>query len=602
MQAIILAAGMGKRLKELTSENTKCMIKVNGITLIERMLSQLDQFGLSKIVIVIGYKGERLRNYIEKLSVKTPIEYVENQDYYKTNNIYSLFLARKYLVQEDTLLLESDLIFETSVLECIINDERNTLALVDKYESWMDGTVVKISSRDQISDFIPGKKFKFSDIGEYYKTVNIYKFSKEFSKTHYVPFLEAYSMALGNNEYYEQVLRVITLLDNPVIKAKKLDGQMWYEIDDIQDLNIAESIFSPNDDDKVSLIQKRYGGYWRYPKLMDFCYLVNPYFPPQRLLNEIKANFEKLITQYPSGMEVNCLLASKNFSVPIENIVVGNGAAELINAIMQAVSGKVGIIRPTFEEYPNRYPKENQVVFTPLNESFRYDENDLIEYYEDKGISALVLINPDNPSGNYIEKNGILKLIEWTERKSIRLILDESFIDFSDEEDPGSINSKLISRYKNLIIVKSLSKSYGIPGLRLGIAVSGDEELIAHIKSSVSIWNINSFAEFYMQIEEKYRSDYEKSLIKTRKSRYELMEGLKKLPGITPIPSQANYITCILGEGISSKALTRRLLKNHNIFIKDLTPKIKGDREYIRVAVKTESENKLLLNALEKEI
>lgn len=602
MQAIILAAGMGKRLKELTSENTKCMIKVNGITLIERMLSQLDQFGLSKIVIVIGYKGERLRNYIEKLSVKTPIEYVENQDYYKTNNIYSLFLARKYLVQEDTLLLESDLIFETSVLECIINDERNTLALVDKYESWMDGTVVKISSRDQISDFIPGKKFKFSDIGEYYKTVNIYKFSKEFSKTHYVPFLEAYSMALGNNEYYEQVLRVITLLDNPVIKAKKLDGQMWYEIDDIQDLNIAESIFSPNDDDKVSLIQKRYGGYWRYPKLMDFCYLVNPYFPSQRLLNEIKANFEKLITQYPSGMEVNCLLASKNLSVPIENIVVGNGAAELITAIMHAVSGKVGIIRPTFEEYPNRYPKENQVVFTPLNESFRYDENDLTEYYEDKGISALVLINPDNPSGNYIEKNGIIKLIEWTERKSIRLILDESFIDFSDEEDPGSINSKLISRYKNLIIVKSLSKSYGIPGLRLGIAVSGDKELIAHIKSSVSIWNINSFAEFYMQIEEKYRSDYEKSLIKTRKSRYELMEGLKKLPGITPIPSQANYITCILGEGISSKALTRRLLKNHNIFIKDLTPKIKGDREYIRVAVKTESENKLLLNALEKEI
>ena len=79
-------------------------------------------------------------------------------------------------------------------------------------------------------------------------------------------------------------------------------------------------------------------------------------------------------------------------------------------------------------------------------------------------------------------------------------------------------------------------------------------------------------------------------------------QGLKKLPGITPIPSQANYITCILGEGISSKALTRRLLKNHNIFIKDLTPKIKGDREYIRVAVKTESENKLLLNALEKEI
>ncbi|NLK24604.1 MAG: phosphocholine cytidylyltransferase family protein, partial [Clostridiales bacterium] len=279
MQAIILAAGMGKRLKELTKNNTKCMIKVNGVTLIDRMLHQLEKHHLSRIIIVIGYEGQKLIDYIETLDITTPIMYVNNPIYDKTNNIYSLALAKEYLIQEDTLLFESDIIFEDSVLETLINDPRDTLALVDKYESWMDGTCVKLNSNDDIEAFVPGKKFKFNEISEYYKTVNIYKFSKHFSVTHYVPFLNAYQTALGENEYYEQVLRVITMLDDPEIKAKRLNGELWYEIDDIQDLDIATSIFTEDDEQKINLFQKRYGGYWRYPQLIDFCYLVNPYYP-----------------------------------------------------------------------------------------------------------------------------------------------------------------------------------------------------------------------------------------------------------------------------------------------------------------------------------
>ena len=286
MQAIILAAGMGKRLKELTRENTKCMVKVNNVTLIDRMLHQLDERNLSRIVIVTGYQGRKLIEYIKTLGIATPLSFVDNPVYDRTNNIYSLMLAKDYLLQEDTVLLESDLIFEDSVLETLLDDPRETLALVDRYESWMDGTCIKLGEDDTIEAFVPGKKFVFEDIAEYYKTVNIYKFSRHFSRTHYVPFLEAYSMALGNNEYYEQVLRVITMLDEPEIKAKRLEGQLWYEIDDVQDLDIASSMFSPDEEEKVALIRGRYGGYWRYPKLTDFCYLVNPYFPPQKLADE----------------------------------------------------------------------------------------------------------------------------------------------------------------------------------------------------------------------------------------------------------------------------------------------------------------------------
>lgn len=602
MQAVILAAGMGRRLKELTQDNTKCMVKINGVTLIERMLRQIDRHNLSKIVIVVGYEGQKLIDYISTLkSINTPIVYVDNPIYDKTNNIYSLSLAQDYLCEEDTLLFESDLIFEDCVIDALLDDPRPSLALVDKYESWMDGTCVKLDEQDNITAFIPGKNFKYSEKDEYYKTVNIYKFSKNFSKNSYVPFLNAYIKALGENEYYEQVLRVITMLDNPEIKAKRLAGQLWYETDDIQDLDIASSMFNPDDDEKVSAVQKRFGGYWRYPKLLDFCYLVNPYFPPQRLMDEIKANFETLISQYPSGMGVNSLLAAKNFDVHQENIVVGNGAAELIKSFMEGQNGKIGFIRPTFEEYPNRYDKENSVIFIPENPDFSYTADDIMSFFGDKEINTLVIINPDNPSGNYIPKADLLHLIDWAKEKGLKLVIDESFVDFADCEDSTIILQDILDTNKNLYVVKSISKSYGVPGVRLGVLASGDVETISQIKRDVAIWNINSFGEFYMQIAEKYKKDYAAALKLFRAERARFEAELKKLDGLRVIPSQANYFMVELTGKTSAKELTRKMLLIHNILIKDLASKVDG-KQYIRIAIRNTQDNDRLIEALKAEI
>lgn len=599
MQAIILAAGMGKRLKELTQNNTKCMVKVNGVTLIERMLRQLDCKNLSKIVIVVGYEGQKLIDYISSLSVNTPIVFVNNPIYNKTNNIYSLALAKNYLLEQETLLFESDLIFEDSVIDQLINDPRDTLALVDKYESWMDGTCVTLDESDNIISFVSGKNFKFNEIKDYYKTVNIYKFSKHFSKTHYVPFLDAYVKALGNNEYYEQVLRVITMLDEPEIKAKRLSGQLWYEIDDKQDLDIATSMFTPDEDEKVSLLQSRYGGYWRYPQLVDFCYLVNPYFPPQKLVDEMQASFNKLLTQYPSGMYVNSLLAAKNFEVKQEYIVVGNGAAELIKALTERLNGKTGFIKPTFEEYPNRYDKESSVIFKPNNKDFSYDEKDVINFFADKEIENLVIVNPDNPTGNYIDKKGLYRLIEWTKENNITLVIDESFVDFAEELDATLIENELLENNPHLFVMKSISKSYGVPGLRLGVLASGNYEIVKSLKKDVAIWNINSFAEFYMQIAEKYKKDYVKALELFRKERARYVAELSKISGIRVIPSQANYVTIEIKEKFTAKELTKNLLLKYNLFIKDLTSKVGG--QYVRIAVRAKDDNDKLIFALKKE-
>ena len=597
MQAIILAAGMGKRLKELTQDRTKCMVQVNGVALIDRMLHQIESRHLSRIVIVVGYEGEKLMKYIDTLGIRTPIVYVQNPIYDKTNNIYSLALAKDYLCQDDTLLFESDLIFEDAVIDQLLDDPRETLALVDKYESWMDGTCVKLGPDDSIASFVPSKNFRFEEAHEYYKTVNIYKFGRHFSRTHYVPFLEAYSKALGNNEYYEQVLRVIAMLDDPEIRAKRLNGQLWYEIDDIQDLDIASSMFAQDPDLRVSLMQGRYGGYWRYPQLLDFCYLVNPYFPPQRLIDEIQANFTSLLTQYPSGMRVNALLAARNFAVHQQNILVGNGAAELIKALMARLEGVTGFIRPTFEEYPNRYQDRPNVCFTPAGPDFRYTADDLMAFFGPQDIDNLVLINPDNPTGNYIPAPDVLRLADWAQEKGIRLILDESFADFADEADNTFIRQDLLDRYRRLYVVKSISKSDGVPGLRLGVLASGDQDLIAALKKDVAIWNINSFAEFYMQIEEKYKKDYARSLELIRAERARFRRELEKLPNLRVIPSQANYLMVELLGGLSARAITRDLLVNRCILVKDLSPKL-GGQQYLRLAVRDTRDNDRLLEAL----
>ena len=118
MQAIILAAGMGKRLKSLTKSNTKCMVEVNGVSLIDRMLHQIEKKCLSRIVIVVGYEGQKLIDYIDTLKIQTPIIYINNEIYDKTNNIYSLALAKDWLCKEDSLLFESDLILK---MQCLMH-------------------------------------------------------------------------------------------------------------------------------------------------------------------------------------------------------------------------------------------------------------------------------------------------------------------------------------------------------------------------------------------------------------------------------------------------------------------------------------------------
>ena len=601
MQAIILAAGMGRRLGNYTRDNTKCMVPVNGVRLIDRLLNQLAQHQLERVIIVVGYKGQELRNYVgHRYDDSLNIEYAENPIYDKTNNIYSLALVKDKLQEDDTLLIESDLIFSDRLIPMIMESAHPNVALVAKYESWMDGTMVCIDDDYNIVNFVPKKAFSYQEVDKYYKTVNIYKFSRDFSQQKYVPFLEAYSKAMGNNEYYEQVLRVITTIDYVDLKALPIGNEKWYEIDDKQDLDIAEAIFA-NEEDILRKYYGRFGGFWRFPQMLDFCYLVNPYFPSQRMIDELKANFQTLLTEYPSGMKINTIIASKCFGVSEPYIVPGNGAAELIKILMEQTKGKVGFIRPTFEEYPNRYDKALQVTFCPQTEDYRYTADDLMAYFADKHIGTLMLINPDNPSGNFIPPTDVLRLADWCEERDVRLVVDESFVDFSENYAVNSLLADdVLEAHPRMIVIKSISKSFGVPGLRLGILASADKELIAHIKREVSIWNLNSFAEYFMQIYNKHEKDYLEACDKFVAERSDFEQQLRKIPFLRVMPSQANYFLCEILPPYTASEMVIYMLKQHNILTRDCSkkPGLDPNRQYMRIAVRNHEDNKRLVEAL----
>lgn len=602
MQAIILAAGMGKRLGELTKNNTKCMVEVNGIRLIDRMITQLSKFNLNRLVIVVGYEGKKLIDYIgHRYDDILKIEYINNPIYDRTNNIYSLALAKEELCKDDTILLESDLIFEDRMLELLINHRDPDLALVAKYETWMDGTMVCVDNDRNITNFVPKEAFCYENADVYYKTVNIYKFSSEFSKYQYVPFLEAYCRVMGNNEYYEQVLRILLHLHSSTLKALPITNKKWYEIDDVQDLDIASTIFSDKDI-KWKEYHKRYGGYWRFPQMLDYCYLVNPFFPPKRMKDELRANFDTLLENYPSGMQINSLLAGKYFGVKQDYIVVGNGAAELIKVVMEEHSGdKVGIIYPTFDEYPNRLRKEQIVPFFPQNKNFEYTAEDLMAYFEDKNISLMMLINPDNPSGHFMPKNDVLQLAEWCAIKGIRLLVDESFVDFTyGAVDNSLLYDDILTAYPHMMVMKSISKSYGVPGLRLGILATADIDLIVRMKKEVSIWNINSFAEFYLQIYGKYEKDYIKACAKFIAERETFYTELQSIPYLRVIPSQANYFLCEVIAKYTSSELTQKLIENDVIVSNCGLKSNMFGYNLVRLAIRSRKDNARLIDILRR--
>ena len=598
MQAVILAAGLGKRLGRLTRDSTKCMVEMNGRRLIEYALDGLVEAGVRRVVLVVGHGADEVRQFVGNRWRGVPIEYVANPLYAETNNIYSLYLARDLLAQDDTLLLESDVVFEPAILADCLGEAAPNVVVVAPYEPWMEGSVVTLGAGRQVLRF-----FSSGDLGpdgaQAFKTVNVYKLSAEFSRERFLPALEAYVGLQGRDHYYEDVLKVLVFMGGDNLVGLSVGDRRWYEIDDVEDLDIAGTLFA-EEEERPARFHGRYGGYWRFGRLKDFCYLANPYFPPPRLLEAMAAALPDLVGRYPSGLRVQRGLAAKVFGCDASSIVVGNGAAELIRALLASVGGRIGVPVPTFEEYPQCIPADRLRTFVPPGPDFRYDAHDLLCFCRDEDLSVLVLVNPDNPSGQFLPREAVIDLLGALHEEGVRLVLDESFVDFVDGSgDHGLLSQTVLERFPDLVVIKSISKSYGVPGLRLGVLASGDTALVERVGRALPIWNVNAIAEWFLQNVSRWEADYRHACRQVALERARLFEALSGSDVLRPVESLANYLLCEVRPGHTSAELSRRLLNEHWILARDCAGKRGfGGAQYVRLAVRNAADNDLLVDAL----
>jgi histidinol-phosphate/aromatic aminotransferase/cobyric acid decarboxylase-like protein/choline kinase len=576
------------------------MLPVNGRPLGAYTLDSLAAAGVSRIVLVVGHGADEVREYVGTRFRGIPVEYVHNDVYARTNNIYSLLLAGDELKTDDSIVLESDVLVDPSIIADCVAARADNLAVVARYESWMDGTVALLGPSGAVSRLVPKEAFNLADRPHYYKTVNIYRFASGFSRNRLVPHLSRYVVEHGAGAFYEQVLEALIAMPDVRLAALHVGDRRWYEIDDTQDLEIAETLFA-SDDERPNLLTERFGGYWRFGQLVDFAYLSNPFFPPARLLEEIGADVAHLARAYPSGQLVQRKLMGRLFDCDPDLLLVGNGASELIRALIAELDdARIGVVRPTFEEYPRWIAESQLAEFQSSGAVFRYAVDELLAFAREQRLATLVLVNPDNPSGHFLPRNDVLTLLRRLEGLGTTLVLDESFVDFVDGTlDHSLLCDDVLRQHQNLVIVRSLGKSHGIPGLRLGVLASADPSLRRRLEDRLPIWNVNSVAEAFLQRAPRYRAEYLAACAHVVTERAQLLAALARLEWLRPIPSAANFVLCELASGLSAQSVVRHLLSSASILVKDCSAKRGlGRGQFVRMAVHPAEDNARLLSAL----
>lgn len=350
--------------------------------------------------------------------------------------------------------------------------------------------------------------------------------------------------------------------------------------------------------EKYDFISGQHGGYYRH-NFIDHAYLYNLYFPPEVIFTHLKARIHELVLNYPVAQDALAELIGKIISQPAERIVVGNGAAELIKIVSGHVSGKLIVPVPSFNEYANAAPPGKVDEFPLEFPSFQLDVDKFAAEAIRIKADVAVVVTPNNPTSMLIPKPDLIRLAKKLEAHDCMLIIDESFIDFAANPDRISLQQE-IGNYPNVAIFKSMSKVYGICGLRIGYMLTVNPTFAETVRNGLHIWNINGFAEEFLRLLPEYRHEFVESCKQVRTDRNSLFKKLCGIEGMTVFKPDANFIFCRLPEHVrSAPEITKKLFVEHNIYIKDCVGKTQPDSDrYLRIASRTEDENCILVKAL----
>jgi histidinol-phosphate/aromatic aminotransferase/cobyric acid decarboxylase-like protein/choline kinase len=590
MRAIILAAGYGQRMRPLTDSTHKTLLRIGDETVLARIILNLLEAGVTRITLVTGYRAEDLRAHLDQRFPGHPFDYVHNADFRTTNNLASLHLALEAApIDSDLILIESDLVFDVNVLRRLLASPHANVALVDRHAPGMDGTVVTLDDT-VITGIIPphlqDRRFSFADK---FKTLNIYKFSREFSSGTFRESLAFYVRTLGHKSYYELILGVIIYLHAALIHAEIVEGERWCEIDDPNDLEIARYTFDPSC--RTEILRRAQGGFWNYG-VLDFCYLRNAFFPTPAVLSEMENAFKSVLGHYGSAQSVlDTKMAYYQLCAP-ERIVALNGLSQIYPWLAGRFSGRRALVpSPTFGEYARAFPG----AATYADGELGFDLSELES--KTKTAEVVCIVNPNNPTGSILRSEWIFDLA--TRHADTTFIVDESFLDFSGE--PSLLARLAGEPRKNIVVLKSLSKSLGVPGIRLGWAYGDDEDFVRALRESLPIWNLNSMAETFLEIILKHRNEIAASFTLNVRERDSLRDRLANLPFVESIQdSAANFLLVHFGCTAGRlDANLRNLLEERNIFLKSCTAKFGGNLALARLAIGTPEENARLVDGLQ---
>ena len=588
MKAIILAAGFGKRMRPFSDATHKTLLQVGERTVIQWIVDALVENGVIELIVVTGYRSEQLRSYLNASYPALTITYIHNSRYAQTNNIYSMGLALDATaITSDVLIIECDLIFEPAVIRRLLDSRHSNAALVDRYRAGMDGTVVELSGGLITEVIVPkrqGPGFRFD--GKY-KTLNIYRFSREFCTGAFKKLLDYYIAVISENDYYEIVLGLIIYLQQEAIHAEILQGERWTEIDDPNDMAVARFLFDSSSRRKT--LEESFGGYWNYD-VLDFCFLRNMYFPTGAVHSELRNNLPALIQNYSSTQRVLDTKLAHFLLCRPEHLTVLNGASQVYPVLEPFFRGQTALLpSPTFGEFTRSFPGARR--YTDCGEP---NLRQLAR--EAEPCEVVVFVNPNNPTGTVLPTKWIYSYAAAHSNQIV--ICDESFIEFSGQPSLLAMLNK--APLPNIIIVKSMSKTLGVPGIRLGYVYTAHQPFLEALRGSLPVWSLNSVAEHFLEIILKHRQAIQESYVRTMADREEFARQLASCDQVKSVwPSGGNFLLVELSR--SRAACARWLdsvLLEKNIYLKDVSSRFEGDRVFLRVAVRLPEENRLLVAGL----
>ena len=589
-QAVILAAGYARRMQPLSDHCHKALLTIGGDTILGRIMENLSHVHVNHVTVVTGYRAQDIEDFLRANYPLVTFRFLLNSRYRETNNIVSLSLAFENMdFDRDVILVECDLLFDQSLMVKLLDHPGRNVALVDRYRTGMDGTVVEI--RDGwIDDVYPGAEqgadFTYENK---FKTLNIYRFDKDFCRTTFGPLLHTYSNSIDSSSYYEVVLGMLINIRKHRIGAAIVTGERWAEVDDPNDFAVAEFQFNPSR--RSAILDGAFGGHWNFD-MIDFSFMRNEYFPSGQMLAAMRFSLPELIAGYGSAQHVLNEKLGYFLKCDRAHLQVLHGASQVFPILAQLFADRsMAIPTATFGEYARLFPGARTYLDAP---GLDWSEVERCAVQCD----LVVFVNPNTSTGTTVATRDIYALAKDTPETVF--LVDESFLAFSDE--PSMLHMLEAEPLDNVLVIVSLSKSLGAPGLRLGYVYSRNLALLADVGRHLPIWNLSSPAEYLLELLLKFTPAYEKSLKDTRDDRDTLRAMLLAIPLVDSVPpSGGNFLLVNLhgDDAHLAKSVRNYLLEQFNMEVKDVTAKFADDRPRLRIAIRSAPDNARLVGALE---